>query len=1029
VKERKASTLFLLVFFFYALSLSISIAQTRKGFSANTQLAQSSITQWTGENGLISNNITGATQSRSGFIWITTYNGIMRFDGKRVEVYDRTNIPFLSTDAFYGVQEDKEGTLWFASQGSGVVFYKGGKFGNIDPNNEILPKSIRCLLLQEDGTVWAGANGKGLYSIKDGKVQHINHPKLDDTGILDLVMDKENNLWIATDGHGLLKYRDNNFTEVDGLPSNIVNAIQVTEENELIIGTTNGLAILSAGKLRKYDQLQNFQINEIICDALNRIWVGSELGLGRILLKDNRFEFLGERQGYPLGRINGLFFDNENSLWISTGRNGLVQMKETSVVNFTESEGLSLNKVNVITEAANGKFYIGTDGGGVDMYENGNVTPLKIKTPLTDAGIRDILVDNDALWIASYRGVLKYSGSKEKLFGEKDGLPAIDARRILKDDEGNLWIATRSGGVIKFKNDHVVKVINKENGLSSNYVLALEQDAKGNIYVGTHSGGMTIIHRGGSVNTYHIEKDDAGVLIFNIHIDEEGRIWLVSNIGPLHFDGSRFIKININKAAKGETYFDWIEDRIGNVWITTNIGVLKILKSEVLQFVTGKTETVNTKLFDNQDGMKNKECTGATHSLLSSSGKIWVPTLGGIAVFYPEKTKENIIPPPVLVTHLLVDNDDMNVNQSLIIEPGKLRYTFNYTGLSFVSPGKVRFRYKLENVDEKWIEAGIIRQAEYTNLKPGDYEFKVTACNNDGVWNEQGASLGFTVKPFFYQTFQFYALSVILALTLFYGIYRWRVHAVEKRNAELRKVNSELDRFVYSASHDLRAPLASILGLINVARLDDADHVHEYLKKIEISVKKLDGFVRDIIDFSRNARVELEAEPIDFKTLINEVIDNLMYLDEKNEIKRIVNVVEKGVFYTDKKRLGIVLSNLVSNSIKYFNPRADGPFLEVTATCDEKQATIVVKDNGIGIGEEHMDHIFKMFYRGDAASRGSGLGLYIVKETLDKIKGGIKATSVYGKGSTFTVTLTSLKKMSSSKMSEATSKNQLKASS
>jgi signal transduction histidine kinase len=289
----------------------------------------------------------------------------------------------------------------------------------------------------------------------------------------------------------------------------------------------------------------------------------------------------------------------------------------------------------------------------------------------------------------------------------------------------------------------------------------------------------------------------------------------------------------------------------------------------------------------------------------------------------------------------------------------------------------------------------------------------VMACNNDEVWNEQGAALSFVVKPFFYQTTQFYTLSVLAALALVYGVYRWRVRSVEKRNAELRKVNSELDRFVYSASHDLRAPLASILGLINVARLDDGKNVYEYLKKIEVSVKKLDGFVRDIIDFSRNARVELDTEPIEFKGLINEVIDNLMYLDERNEIKRIVNVTQKGVFFTDKKRLSVVLANLVSNAIKYFNARADGPFLEVTAVCDDRQATITVKDNGIGIGREHLDHIFKMFYRGDASSRGSGLGLYIVKETLDKINGTIKADSTYGEGSTFTVVLPTLKNLSS----------------
>ena len=989
--------------------LFIPLFAQPQGFSPNTLISRSSITQYTGDYGLISNNINSAIQARSGFIWITTYNGIMRFDGRRVDVFDRANIPFLATDAFYKVYEDFEGTLWFASQGSGIIAYKNNKFTKVDSTDQVLPKSVRCLLLEKDGSAWAGTNNNGLYFLKDNKPAHIDFKELNQVGILDLIKDSNGVLWIATDGQGLYGFDGKELHAVDGLLSKTVNALQVTKDNTLVIATTGGLNLLRNGKLAKYDSLKNYQTNCLAIDRFNRIWVGAELGLARIGLDDASFEFITEKEGYPLARINTLAFDRENSLWISTGRNGLVQMRESSVVNFTTSDGLSNNKVNVILEGPDQKFYIGSDAGAVDVYSRGSVKSFPIKMISPDAGIRDILIDrNGSFWIASYKGLLKVDHGHERLFTEKDGLPAIDLRRVIQDKQGNIWVASRSFGIARINADAVTRLYNKTNGLNSNYILALEEDENGNIYVGTHSGGLSIINSKGELKNFNIAKDDAGILIFNIHIDEQGKIWVVSNIGLMYFDGAKFIPLNIQRIIKGETYFDWVEDTMGNVWITTNIGVFRMKKSEVLDAVAGKIKIIATKLFDNLDGMRAKECTGATHSILSSTGKIWIPTIGGVSVFYPDKIKINPTPPPVYVTSLMADNKEELGSSEIEIAPGKLRYIFHYTALSFISPAKNHFRYKLEGVDDDWIDAGVDRQAEYTNLRPGSYTFTVHASNSDGVWNEQGASVRFSVRPFFYQTIWFYLIGALSLALLLYLIYKWRIMVIERSNAELRKLNNELDRFVYSASHDLRAPLASILGLINVARLDDSSRVDDYLKKIEISVNKLDGFIRDIIDFSRNARTEIEVEPIEFEKLIHEIIDNLMYLDEKNQIKRIVNVNATGSFYTDRKRLTIVLNNLISNAVKYFNPHSQNPFIEVDVEMNDRAAKIIVKDNGIGIAAVHLDNIFKMFYRGDEKSRGSGLGLYIVKETVDKIGGTISVNSKYGEGSSFTVTLPSL---------------------
>jgi len=640
---------------FFALTLQTAVlmqvvAQNLE-VSPNNTLSQSSIHQWTGENGLASNNITSSLQAKSGFIWITTYNGIMRFDGTTVDVYDRQNIPFLKTDAFYRVYEGKDGILWFASQGSGIVRLRNNKFELFHPAE--LPKSIRCIFLDSDGSVWAGSNNEGLFHSRgENSIEPIYMDLFKGKFILDITRYK-NSIWVATEGDGLYEISDTGikqYTEAEGLFSNVVNTLSESPSGSLLIGTSTGLNEFLENHISKYDFLKNTRINFISSDKQNRIWLGTEIGLGRIDSTQNTVEFIGEDDGYPLARINSIDFDNEGSVWVTTGRDGLIQIKQTMLLNLSTRTGLSMDRTNVVVEANDHSFYIGSDGGHINIYRNGKIENLPIKTPLHKAGIRDICFDEDGiLWIASYKGIIQKTKTTEKLWTEKDGLPAIDMRRVLRDANNNLWFASRSGGVVKFRDRKILNQYNKNKGLNVNYVLALEEDKNGNIYVGTHSGGLTIIKPDGTTQTHHITPDDSGVLIFNIHISDDGSIWLVCNIGLLKFNGTGFEVLKLDHSTKGETHFDWIEDFNKDVWITSNIGILKIKYNDLQKYLEGEITNIPTKLFDNQDGMKNKECT-PTRSIVSASGKIWIPTIGGVAVFYPELVKGNRIIPAVYIT-------------------------------------------------------------------------------------------------------------------------------------------------------------------------------------------------------------------------------------------------------------------------------------------------------------------------------------------------------------------------------------------
>ncbi len=234
------------------------------------------------------------------------------------------------------------------------------------------------------------------------------------------------------------------------------------------------------------------------------------------------------------------------------------------------------------------------------------------------------------------------------------------------------------------------------------------------------------------------------------------------------------------------------------------------------------------------------------------------------------------------------------------------------------------------------------------------------------------------------------------------------------KNEELTKINQELDSFVYSVSHNLRAPLMSVLGLLNLANRDqrDRDPVYDhYFKMMESSVKRLDETLKEIIEYSRNARIETVLKIIDFDKMIHDSIEKLHYLEGFDKTRITVSIHgNEHAFFSDAYRLSVVLSNLLSNAIKYRDPHKDNSFINIQVDSTPSGATLIIEDNGIGIPEDQQTKVFRMFYRATEKSEGAGLGLYIVNEVIEKLNGDVQVTSSLGQGSKFTITLPSLQK-------------------
>lgn len=981
-----------------------------KGFSPDLSINDLIMDQWTNESGLRSNNLTSIKQSQDGYLWITSHNGIHKFDGVQFLGYGKDNIPQLATNTAFTVYEDEIGTLYFATEASGILQYKKNKFYSY-PNNSSFPKATSTSLIDVNGTYWIGTKNYGLFAITQDSVTN-KITAIPEISINSINLDKNGNVYASTDGKGIYKIKKDSiihFTVKEGLLSDVVN-FSYSNANYVFIGTINGLNVWDGITMNKVPAFDGIEINQIAIDDYGSIWAATEEGLARLIKGEESLEHFTADHGLSIKQVSGLLFDDEGSLWLSTKKAGLIRLKQGNIKNIASMDGLTSDRVNVVARKKN-NYFIGTDDGSINVYNNGKVSTKYFGEKFHNAGIRDFMFEsNGDCWVISYEGALKISGNKSILFNINNGLPANELRRIFKDSKGQIWLGSRVAGLIKFNQidnkNHTI--YDKTNGLSSNYIFSIEEDKKGNLVVGTNAGGLSILDENGSIKAYHITEDDSGILIFNTFIDEHNVIFVCTNIGLFAFRNEQFKKIEFNENLQFDTFFDLVADEMGGYWLTSNNGVLKIKKAEVNKFLNEQLDVVETEIYDQEDGMSNNECTGATRSYYDSiSKKIWVPTFSGAAVIDPSLEFSNNKIPPVYISEFTIDDKQVDLDKGGIeIDFRAFRYTFNFTSLSYLTPSKVKFMYKLEGFDKNWIGPVSDRSVQYTNLPAKKLTFLVKGSNSDGIWNENPSSYSFEIIPFFYKTTWFYAIVVFSVLIVLFAFYKWRLRNITKRNVELKKINNELDRFVYSASHDLRAPLASIMSLVSLLDEEiDEQEKKEYVKLIDHCAQKMDVFIHDIIDYSRNKNKELDIEKIPLKELIEESYESLKYLKLDSNVKLKFEIIGQDYINNDQRRLRVILSNLIGNAINYSDKLKNNSFVSINIETNQNLVHFEIADNGIGIEKSEIDNIFTMFYRTDETTIGSGLGLYIVKEALEKLGGNIQVESEIGLGSKFSFTL------------------------
>jgi signal transduction histidine kinase/ligand-binding sensor domain-containing protein/DNA-binding response OmpR family regulator len=993
-------------------------------------------TVWRSEDGLPQNSIQAVLQTSDGYLWIGTQEGLVRFNGVEFKVFNKDNTDAIRHNDVRVLYQDSRGTLWIGTFGGGIASYRDGQFTAYSVRNGLSNNSVTTILQDHNGDLWVGTIN-GLNRFTGGRFEVFTRKEgLSDNEIQALAEDAHGRLLIAT-GSGLDAMSGGRISDASQSISkkSAITVLFFDRQQNLWIGTEgHDLSVSRSGKMFHYGKAQGLPdapIHTIFQDNQGTIWIGTQ-GKGICRLASQRFECYSIQNGLSGDYVETITQDREGNLWVGTETGGLNRFKEGPLASFGSELGLT-GSPRTLFEDGEGNLWIGTSTG-LWRVKNGKAVPY-----LTDGGpannytysmIRD---RQGNVWVGTNEGGLnEFTGHSVKTYRKADGLADDWVPTVYQDHTGDVWAGTFAGGISRFHHGRIQNYTVKE-GLGSNRVWAIYEDSAKNLWFGTDAG--LSLFRDGRFTNFDLQEPSeetpsmGGVMV--IYEDAEHFLWIGTyGAGLKRFKDGKFLSIGQKQGLFDDTIWSILEDDLGNFWMSSNRGIFKIKKSEVIDVMEGRRKKLQSQAFGVADGMVSSECNGGSQysGWKTHDGKLLFACLKNVVMVDPGNLSRNPLPPPVVIEGVRI-NQREKVSPGANIPAGAGEVEFHYAALSYFAPEKVAFKCKLEPYDDDWFEPATPRVVRYTNLSPGQYTFRVMAANNDGVWNRQGATFSFYLEPRFYQTTWFYSLCGLMLVLSPIGVYLLRMRQIRLRERELvvlvGKRTRELQAakelaeaathaksgFLANMSHEIRTPLNGVAGMLDlISQSELTTDQKQLLGMARDSANTLMVVINDILDFSKieAGKLAFENREFDLMSTVAEAARTMAVPAHQKGLELVYQVDPAIPRYLvgDAGRLKQVLHNLIGNAVK-FTSRGE-IVLRVNLESrlgDEVRLHFAVTDTGIGISPEQQKLIFEPFSQADASTSrkfgGTGLGLAISQRIVELMGGSMGVTSSLGTGSTF----------------------------
>lgn len=759
------------------------------------QISQYGYSVWSRQNGLPANAVNVAIQTHDGYIWLGTTAGLLRFDGVCFEVIGTDTSDSKNREVITALCETRDSSLWIGISFGGLRRLKNGKLLPSGSNEGFPVKPIQTLFEDRAGGLWIGSTD-GLFEYINGYVHSIPTNSLYITSITE---DTSGKIFVGT-GNGVSIFEETQAKQIyeinkkDGLYGEFITSVYCDYEGNIWICTDRETTRWCNGKIitkRISDQRSPLTISSIREDHNGNLWVGTRQGIYRF--SEDKWKNFRSADGLLNDDILSIMEDREGSIWICTSE-GLCRFRDVNMTTYTTQEGLVNNYLSGIFETRDGSIYLLSPGneGSISILKEGKLTPIPNPPPVGPS----FLSRDGSIWTA-FNGCLSHIINEHVIrYDIAAGLPNKFISAITEDSLSLIVYLDRTG-IRRFINGRLKPYLlaNGQEYSSIDYVSCFYQDPRGMLWIGT-SSGLVKIQNGKSV-TYGMANGMADDWVSSFFSDRQGSVWMSSPRGGLtHYQNGKFFAYKTKTGLFINEINCVLVDDSGDVWMSSPRGIGRMNHNAIEEYEAGRENVVTSQIFTTADGMRTDECFSIWQpsAWKAQDGRLWFTTKKGAVMIDPKTFKRNTVPPPIYIEHFIVDMQTVQLDQMKPLQPGREKLEFHYTALSYLVPDRVFFKYKLEGYDRDWVDAGTRRVAYYTNLPPGNYAFRVVACNNDGLWNETGASISFELLPYFYQTYWFYGLLLIVCGGIVFGIYRLRVQQLLKRQKVLEQHISERKR-------------------------------------------------------------------------------------------------------------------------------------------------------------------------------------------------------------------------------------------
>ncbi|MEX0609539.1 MAG: two-component regulator propeller domain-containing protein [Balneolaceae bacterium] len=953
------------------------------------------ITQYSLEDGLPQSSVNDIIQTSDGYMWMATFGGLVRFDGNSFTTFNRANTPGMRSERVMSLFEQSNGTIWISTE-DGLIKRENDQF---TPYVLIVESQIFAPSVMDESTngqFWLVARGQ---PFRYDQNRFVKVPITEDKTLADEAVANQNEIWLAF-GKKVLRTLGNSVVLVydfeNELESNIIDFIEYPKNSgTYFLGTDgNGVARFSEGEFTHYneeDGLSSRYIWGFDVDRSNRLWVTSYNG--QTIWEEDKFAPFNAIKDYEDIQFTSIYEDPIGNYWIGTTAKGFFKVSQSIISTIDKDQGLKNEKMLSLTRLRDGTTLFATNCGGIYEWKNGKAIPSAINKFLPNQCVWSVYEDSKGyIWYGSkilYRS--KALDEPGTMFGGFNGFDGFDIFAITEDSQGNVWIGCFNGVYVydgkRFKRYTI------EDGLAYNDSRVFFEDEDGKMWIGS-SSGLSTIHNGIVQKVDMLRKDQIEVkhqepYIRAIHKDEEGAMWLGSyGDGIYRLKDGNIVNITMNDGLFDNIVSHIAEDENGNLWMGSNRGISRINRHQVNEYLEGRNEEIISHSYGTVDGMNSAETNGGfqPNVFTDSLGKLFFPTISGVAVVSTRDISNSGVPPRIRVERLRTNVGTILLSDSLVLAYDTPFLEINYTAIAFTDPKKVQFRYKLTGLDDSWIEVGDRRTAMYSKIPPGEYTFQVTASNDDGIWNTKGASLAITVVPPFWQTNWFYAIVTLLILASGPSIYFMRVINLEKENVRQKRFTEQLIESQEQERRRIAAELHDGLGqqilvIKNRAELaqqlvNDPEGISSQLREIMQSAVISIGDVRSISHDLRPVHLE--------KFGLTEAITNLCdQLRDSSPIEWSYHIDDIDGAIPLEKEINFyrVLQEGTNNILKHANA---------------KQASVMVRQSETGIKAVIWDdgHGFDL----KKMPTFSGLGFLGMQERIKNLSGTLDVESEMTKG-------------------------------